>query len=75
MTNRWRAIRKWLVLFAKLKEEDTNYLARVSALANGATGYSCEGMAITVKHFEAVFARGDRAVMAQVGDAEAIRKP
>jgi hypothetical protein len=50
---------------AKLKEEDANYLARMTAIANGTTGYSCEGMAITLRHFADAFARGDRVIAAE----------
>lgn len=47
---------------AKLKEEDANYLARMTAIASGSTGYSCEGMAIMLRHFADLFARGDRVI-------------
>jgi hypothetical protein len=60
---------------ANLKEEASNYLSRIGSLANGATGYSCEGMAMTVKHFADAFARGERAIAAEVIAPKATDKP
>ena len=60
---------------AKLKEEDANYLARIGSIANGTTGYSCEGMAITVKHFADAFARGERAIAAEAIFSKSTAKP
>jgi hypothetical protein len=60
---------------AKLKEEDANYLARINALANSTMGYSCEGMAMTVKHFADAFARGDRFVKAGQAVEKELQKP
>jgi hypothetical protein len=60
---------------AKLKEEEANYLARIGSLANGISGYSCEGMAMTVKHFADAFARGERAIAAEAIAPKLTAKP
>jgi hypothetical protein len=60
---------------AKLREEDANYLSHVGSLANGTTGYSCDGMAITVKHFADAFARGERAIAAEGIAPKSMAKP
>ena len=52
--------------FEKLKAEEINYCEHIDPLPDGVSGYSCEGMAMTVKYFADVFARGDRAVAAEV---------
>ncbi len=60
---------------AKLKEEEVNYFASMAAIANGTSGYSCEGMAMTVRHFADTFARGDRVIAAEVIAPKRIDKP
>lgn len=50
----------------KLKAEQTNYYSRAAQIGSGVGGYSCEGMAIQMQHFADIFARGERAVMAEV---------
>jgi hypothetical protein len=60
---------------AKLKDEEVNYFARMTAIANGTTGYSCEGMAMTVKHFADAFARGERAIASEATAPKSKDKP
>lgn len=50
----------------KLKAEQKNFYQRAFTIGSGVGGYSCEGMAIQVKHLADVFARGERAVMAEI---------
>ncbi len=49
---------------AKLAAEKADYSLLLDRLGIGASAYSCEGMALTVKYFADFFARGERAMMA-----------
>ena len=60
---------------AKLEAEKADYFSRMERLASGVSGYSCEGMALTVKYFADSFARGERAMMAGESKSESKAKP